>query len=374
MTNEYGEYLEYKVKNAKTEQQRRYYESLQMAQSEGDIYTNNNNNTTNTSDGENSIPYSSKQYVPKVGQSIDNSNISNGYEGIEPLTVETDKDLQDALNGEGGDQQGNRDLNLNGTSWDGMQSGAITYNSTQSPNWMATVPAQYREKAARWSDNQGICEIIPIQQRQKFTYSTITYIAKMTQEPKTQRFPISDVSVVPHQINFDMYDTTEGRIGVSNAVEKHQSVEFDVYLTDYVFYYWNFGGDNENKFYIDVLDKQKKKVWNAINNKTYTDTNLIRDLEDTREFITFRNTFLQQHLGWMCQFNSHTFGTFVGVINDVSYQINSGETFAKWHIKLEEAIFTEGYSETGQKPSESETSDSSQTDSGTATDVEETPQ
>ena len=214
-------------------------------------------------------------------------------------------------------------------------------------------------------------------QRQKFTYSTIAYIAKMTQEPKTQRFPISDVSATPHQINFDMYDTTEGRIGVSNAVEKHQTVEFDIYLTDYVFYYWNFGGDNENKYYIDAIDKQKQKIWNSIENKTYTDSNLIRSLEDSTEFITFRNTFLQQHLGWVCQFNSLAFGTFVGVINDVSFQINSGETFAKWHVKLEEALFTEAYEKSGQKPSsdtQTTSPDASQTDSGTGTDVEETPQ
>ena len=66
----------------------------------------------------------------------------------------------------------------------------------------------------------------------------------------------------------------------------------------------------------------------------------------------------------LCNFFSHTFGFFQGVITDVSYSINSGESFAKWHIKLEEAIFTENYSKSGQKPqAESKTDSSSQENS-----------
>ena len=67
-------------------------------------------------------------------------------------------------------------------------------------------------------------KIIPVAQKQKFTYSTVAYIATKQEEPKTQVFPISDVSVIPHQITFDFYDTTEGRVGVANAVEKHMQV------------------------------------------------------------------------------------------------------------------------------------------------------
>ena len=90
-------------------------------------------------------------------------------------------------------------------------------------------------------------------------------------------------------------------------------------------------------------------------------------MEQTKEFAEFRTTFLQQHSGWVCNFVSHTFGVFQGVITDVSYSINSGESFAKWHIKLEEAIFTENYQKTGQKPqAESKTDNSSQENSGDA--------
>lgn len=357
MTNEYGEYLNYKIKynSSNNPKERAYYESLSTlsGNSEGQPV-----NPTAQSDA----------YVP-INSNGDGKII--GYQNIQPTTVDNDEDLQSALNGEPTENpQGNRDLNLNGKEWGGMESGAVQYNSTQSPNWLGTVPDAYRDKALAWSANQGILEIIPVQQRQKFTYSTVAYIAKHTIEPKTQRIPISDVSVTPHQINFDFYDTTEGRIGVSNATEKHMSVEFDVYLTDYVFFNWNSGGDNENKYYMDIPDFIKKTFWNAVEEEVYIYDGLFTDYEQTKEFSDFRSSFLQQHLGWICKFNTHAFPTFVGVINDVSFSINNGESFAKWHVKLEEAIFTEAYSTTGQKPSET-SEDASQTDSGAAENTEE---
>ena len=397
MTNDYGEYLDYQRKKNQTNQQRAYYEAIKSMYNDDDTLDGDSYEKTYDSyddyldyKKDTATDPEEKEYYEFL-QTMQNDDgtwrpsLSTGYvsspiiddpitpyESIEPITVEDDEELQDALNGEG-TSGSERDLDFFDTGeWGGMESGAINYDSTQSPNWLATVPEQYRVKANQWSENQGICEIIPMTQQQKFTYTTVTYIAHNTQEPKTQRFPISDVSAIPHQIKFNMYETTEGCVGVSNAVEQNQSIEFDVYLTDYVFYYWNFGADNENTYYIDVLDKHKSKIWDAIGDKTYTDSNLIKDLEDSTEFITFRNSFLQQHSGWICQFNSHAFGTFVGVINDVSYQINSGETFAKWHIKIEEAIFNgDDYSTDGKKKEVSD--DSSETDSGSGTDVEVTP-
>ena len=82
--------------------------------------------------------------------------------------------------------------------------------------------------------------------------------------------------------------------------------------------------------------------------------------------------FLQQHLGWVCLFSSHAFGVFQGVLTEVSYDITSGETLAKWHLKFEEALFITdenggGYSTTGQKQDSSSTSgDGSTTGSGDA--------
>lgn len=294
------------------------------------------------------------------------------WQGIEPVTVENSK------NGRDNPLVGDRALDLNSGVWGGMASGAIMYDSTQSHDWLSTIPSQYKGVAAKWEQQQGMLKITPLQQRQKFTYSTVAYIASKQEEPKTQIFPISDVSIVPHQITFDFYDTTEGRVGVSNAVEQHMTVEFDVYLTDLVATYWAFGGDDEYNYGLATFPNLKKKFWDAVENNTFL--NIETDVEATKQFSEFRNTFLQQHSGWVCRFTSHAFGVFQGVITDVSYDISSGESFAKWHIKLEEAIFLESYSIDGKKPedendeeedkSKGVSQDGSTTDSGDATNTE----
>ena len=191
------------------------------------------------------------------GQNVEGNTASNtstdDYKWITPTTVENDEDLQEALKGEGDTNTDDRALGFDAQSWGGMSSGSIKHDTNQSSNWFEHVPEIYKSTAYNWSNQQGMLKIIPIQQRQKFTYTTVAYIAHKTQEPKTQIFPISDVNVVPHQITFDFYDTTEGRIGVSNAVEKHMVVECDVYLTDLLAQYWFFGDDNTNVLGIQVL-------------------------------------------------------------------------------------------------------------------------
>ena len=298
---------------------------------------------------------------------------SDDWSKITPRTAEKDPELQKAINGEisSAEEYSDRKLDIGAGVWGGMCSGVVSYNSTQSTDWLSNIPEQYKTKAEKWKNQQGVIKITPLQQRQKFTYSTVAYIASKQEEPKTQIFPISEVSVVPHQINFDFYDTTEGRVGVSNAVEKHMSVEFDVYLTDLLGQYWIFGGDNQYVTGIDVFKKYQQSWSDAINSNDYL--GFENDLESTEAFATFRSVFLQQHLGWVCRFTSHTFGVFQGVINEVNYSIGDGETFAKWHIKLEEALFTEAYSLDGKKPDENSTSTSengSTTDSGDATSSE----
>ena len=304
------------------------------------------------------------------------SNTEYEWESYDPVTVENDKDLQASLNGDpNASPQDSRALNFDSTTWDGMSSGAIQYDSTQSQDWYTGVPKVYKAVAQRWSNQQGMLKITPIQQRQKFTYSTVAYIAKKTEEPKTQIFPVTDVNVTPHQITFDFYDTTEGRIGVSNAVEKHMSVECDVYLTDLLAQFWIFGNDNEYMIggATNAFKNYKQEWWDAVENNTYL--SFEGDLEATPEFADFRNTFLQQHSGWVCRFTSHTFGVFQGVITDVSYNIGAGESFAKWHLKFEEAVFMdEAYSTEGKKPESTTSDDASTENSGAADDSEQVTQ
>lgn len=311
-----------------------------------------------------------------VNTSSSTASGDGDYSSVEPNTVDNDKELQDAMNGEDTASQDDTELDLDSTEWGGMQSGVAENESTQNSNWLAGVPEGYRSQASAWANQQGMLKITPKLQRQKFTYSTVAYIANNNKEPKVQVFPISDVNVIPHQISFDFYDTTEGRVGVSNATEKHMEVTCDVYLTDLIYEYWNHGEDGQNDFSrMSWSNKMKNLFWEAINSgedynkalSSYT------EIESTKEFADFRNTFLQQHTGWVCMFSSHTFGVFQGVLTNISYSVTSGETFAKWSLEFKEAIFIQdeegnGYSTTGVKQSASEEGDG--TESGDAQNTE----
>ncbi len=291
---------------------------------------------------------------------------------VEPVTNANDEELQQEMQGNPQyDEAGDRELNLDSSTWDGMKSGAIEpgYKSTQSQNWLETIPTAYRKKAAEWSSQRGVIKVTPIEQRQKFTYSTVAYIADKREEPKTQIFPMVDVNNDPHQITWDFYESTEGRVGVSNAVEKYQQCTFDVYLTELLATYWAFGEDGKYDYALPTYPNMKRRWWQAVENGTYLDFEA--DIEATKEFIDFRNTFLQQHLGWVCRFSSHTFGVFQGVISSVKYTIGAGESFAKWTIEIKEAVFLQdAYSTEGKKP-EITTSDGNQTGSGDATNAED---
>lgn len=230
------------------------------------------------------------------------------------------------------------------------------YTDKKDKAWGDTVPEEYHDAAGQWSGQQGVMKIVPQYQKQSFSNYTVAYISEGLPEPSTQIMPISDVQVRPHQISFDFFDTTEGKIGISNATEKHMQVECDVYVTDLVYFYWNHGG-NENFSGLDYMRYLSGYFDSLGENWDSTALEKLYDFENTNDFIKFRTAFLTQFSGWVCRFVSHTFGTFNGVFTDVSYDINSGEQFAKWHLKIEEAIFTNDYSEDGKKPTETSNGD-----------------
>lgn len=256
-----------------------------------------------------------------------------------------------------------------------------------------------------WDRQCGVMKIEPITKKQDFSYQSVAYINEGLPYPQIQRVPVSDIKVTPHQISFDFFDTTEGKIGVSNATEKHMIVECDIYVTEVLYYMWNHAGSQNqgNLFGIDgtggagmytglrFINEQYENIANMVSatengckskfdegqfNKNgegllnWAVSNInpwnrkVNDFQETRAFIDFRNTFMQQYTGWICKFTSETFGVFDGVMTDISYEIESGFSDAKWHIKIEEAIFVEGmYSEEGSKPQQ-QTSEGSQSDSG----------
>ena len=97
-----------------------------------------------------------------------------------------------------------------------------------------------------WKNQQGVMKIRPTNLVQKFTYSAVPHIQKGIREPVTQVVPVSNVSVQPHQVSFSFFDTTEGRFGVSNAVEKTMVLECDIYVTDLVYYWWNYAKKHDD--------------------------------------------------------------------------------------------------------------------------------
>lgn len=230
------------------------------------------------------------------------------------------------------------------------------YTHHEAQNWINNIPETYRDAAEIWQHQQGVIKIVPQFVKQAFTISAVADIAEGLPTPQTQVFPVSDVQVRPHQISFDFFDTTEGKIGVSNATEKHMQLEFDVYVTDLVYFYWNHGNNNayNGLDYMQYLNNFFDSLGDTWDDEALEQ---LYSFEDTTEFIKFRNTLFTQYSGWVCRFVSHTFSAFDGVFTDVSYDISSGESFAKWHIKIEEALFTEDYSADGKKPTETSSGD-----------------
>lgn len=286
------------------------------------------------------------------------------------------------------------------------KTGALSHlfsETTPSANAILNAEADTYTRLKSWDRQPSVLKITPVYRTQKPTSKGwVAYINEGLPEPQIQRFPISSVKVTPHQISFDFFDTTEGKIGVSNAKENMMIVEFDVYVSELIYFYWNHWGSqnggvtaigsgglgaltgqrfiNEQKKNVDKMisalvkgscehpytkgqfkkDAEGLMQWfkDSINPWSYS----VNNFEDTQAFIDFRNIFLQQYTGWVCKFTSQTFGIFDGVFTDISYEIEDGYTDAKWHAKIEEAIFTRDYNNDGMKSSE--TSGGSQDGSG----------
>ena len=248
------------------------------------------------------------------------------------------------------------------------------------------------ERLKAWDRMGGMMKIEPIKRKQKYYRAEVAYIAQKLPYPQIQRVPISGVKITPHQISFDFFDTTEGKIGVSNATEKHMVVECDILVTEMIYFMWNHAGtENQGQLYgldgsgggggmsgmryFKQLDENVNKIieayqkgecpegtdfnkngegwwnfmWSSLNVPWKGYNRVVQDFQQTQAFLDFRNSFLQQFNGWVCQFTSEVFGVFNGVITELSYEIEDGSLDAKWHLKIEEAIFTDDYSEDGTK-------------------------
>ena len=311
------------------------------------------------------------------------------------------------MGNEGGEYMQNGATNENWGGTDGMDQlhfGGILDNLGESLGMDLGTGSEEYERIKQWDRMGGMMKIEPITKKQKFQYTTVAYIANGLPEPQIQRVPISGAKITPHQISFDFFDTSEGKIGVSNASEKHMVLECDILVTDLIYFMWNHAGssnaghlagfdgtggfgaytgmrfineqqravesmieamancDGKSAYDEGVFNKNGEGLMNWITSNLNPWNRRVNDFQETQAFIDFRNSFLQQFNGWICKFTSEVFGVFDGVITDISYEIEDGFLDAKWHLKVQEAIFTEDYSEDGKKPSN--TSEGSETDSG----------
>ena len=215
-----------------------------------------------------------------------------------------------------------------------------------------SMPEKYSKIWGKWSTQRGILKIKP---EMKFAYNTkatasdnkssttedtttfetsVTYLNndKSTQ-PVTQTFPIEDVKITPHMTSFEFFDTANGTVGIEKATYQHMIVEFQVTFSTLLLYYYNYA--NYAKEYsgasqwMGLSDLYKQKATDVIDNS---------ELENRERFIRIRQRFLQEYSGWACTFTSNVFGVFQGVITDLTYNIDSGDTDAIYSIKIEEII------------------------------------
>lgn len=215
-----------------------------------------------------------------------------------------------------------------------------------------SMPEKYSKIWGKWSTQRGILKIKP---EMKFAYNTkatasdnkssttkdtttfetsVTYLNndKSTQ-PVTQTFPIEDVKITPHMTSFEFFDTSEGTVGIEKATYQHMVVEFQVTFSTLLLYYYNYA--NYAKEYsgasqwMGLSDLYKQKTTDVIDNA---------ELENRERFIRIRQRFLQEYSGWACTFTSNVFGVFQGVITDLQYNVDSGDTDGIYSIKIEEVI------------------------------------
>lgn len=212
-----------------------------------------------------------------------------------------------------------------------------------------SMPEKYSSLWNAWSGQHGILKIKP---EMKFAYNTkkstnsagktddttfqtsVTYLNNDTStQPVTQAFPIENVRVTPHMTSFAFFDTSEGTVGIEKANYQHMIVEFDVTFNTLLLYYYNYA--NYAKEYsgssqwMGLSDLYTRRSVDLVNNS---------ELEESDQFIRIRQRFMQEYSGWACTFTSNVFGVFQGVVTDLNYKLDSGETDAVYSIKIEEVI------------------------------------
>lgn len=223
-----------------------------------------------------------------------------------------------------------------------------------------SVPEKYKKLWQNWSKQRGLLKIKP---KMQFAYNTkgegnkkydqdliektsVNYLNEdnITQ-PVTQIVPIQNVKTTPHLTGFSFFDSSDGNYGIEKATTEHMTVEFEVMFSELMLYYYNY--KNYAKTYGGSQWMGLQKL-SAVTDSTLVN---IDKREEANAFVKVRESFLQEYSGWACTFTSSNFGSFDGVITELSYDIEEGETDAKYSVKIEEVVVptdTTTSSETGK--------------------------
>ena len=90
-------------------------------------------------------------YANVAGKKYVTSDGSDNWESIVPISASRDKELQNAISGNV-ESFNDRALDLDSGVWGGMESGVVMHDSTQSQDWISTIPSKYRKVAEKWEE------------------------------------------------------------------------------------------------------------------------------------------------------------------------------------------------------------------------------
>lgn len=116
-----------------------------------------------------------------------------------------------------------------------------------------------------------------------------------------------DVSITKHSADYEYFESYEGIIPIRKQLDIHTELTFKVILTE----------QNVDSYKYDV--------------------NNLEDFEKYRgDFVELRRNFLDDIDGEVVVVASEMFKAFKGVVSSRKYDIEGGETYAKYDIEIKE--------------------------------------
>lgn len=158
--------------------------------------------------------------------------------------------------------------------------------------------------------------------------------------PKSQKFPVYDVSYKPHQMSWAFSETNAGKLATAQK-EDYAEVEFKINVNDLVQQYYNGNILNNSANYLGRVQKlvEEKSGWhNDRNSGQFSDFSQTDAATLYSDFTNFRSTFLDEFNGYACIFSSQLFPSFRGVITSRKQSIEAGTTEAIYEVTVKEIL------------------------------------